>query len=182
MIKKPIDFENQFIEKFGDIDRTTLRSLTKNKLRFELGGDEMDLNRVSQAKYRSNQILQYCFNGLPIWLRIILWDKRSEIDLNNAGFTIETSDNNFRDENEEGILYLYLKKYSPSIVSPIVTSIINYEMAEEPSANIACYFVDFHRSVIVNIYDDRGMDVYSPDKAIIDALLNRYSSWSINDV
>ncbi|TCC97852.1 DUF3885 domain-containing protein [Pedobacter hiemivivus] len=182
MIKNPIDFENQFIEKFGDIDRITLRSLTKNKLRFELGGDETDLNRVSQAKDRSSQILQYCFNGLPIWLRIILWDKEGEMDLSNAGLAIETSDKNFRDENEEDILYLYLKKYSPLIVSPIVTSIINYEMAEEPSANITCYFVDFDRSIIMNIYDDRGMDVYSPNKAIIEGLLNRFSSWAINDV
>lgn len=182
MIKSPIDFENQFIEKFGNIDRTTLRPLTNNKLRFELGGDEIDLNRLNQAKDRSNQILQYCFNGLPIWLRIILWDKEAEKDLSNAGLAIETSDNSFRDENEEDILYLYLKKYSPFMVKPIVTSIINYEMAEEPSANITCYFVDFDRSIIVNIYDDRGVDVYSPNKAIIEGLLNRFSSWSINHI
>ncbi|WP_214228786.1 DUF3885 domain-containing protein [Pedobacter sp. B4-66] len=52
-------------------------------------------------------------------------------------------------------------------------------MAEEPSANITCYFVDFDRSIIVNIYDDRGMDVYSPNKAIIEGLLNRFSKLGI---
>lgn len=182
MIKTPIDFESQFIEKFGDIDRTTLRSITKNKLRFELGGDEIDLKRVSQAKERSSQILQYCFSGLPIWLRIILWDKEGEMDLSKAGLAVETFDDSFKDENEEDILYLHLKKYSPFIVNPIVTSIINYEMAVEPSANITSYFIDFDRSIIVNIYDDRGMDVYSPGKAFIKGLLNRFSSWSVNDL
>lgn len=77
------------------------------------------------------------------------------------------------------MLYLYVKKYSSFIGSPIFTSIINYEMAEEPSADITSYFVDFDRSIIVNIYDDRGMDVYSPNKAIIKGLLNRFSSWLI---
>lgn len=179
MIENPIDFENQFIEKFGDIDRTTLRSLTEGKLRFELGGDEIDISRVKQAKDRSNQILQHCFNGLPIWLRITLWDNEGEVNLNNAGLDVRTSDNNFKNEGEEDVLYLYVKKYSSFIGCPIVTSIINYEMAEEPSANITCYFVDFDRAIIVNVYDDRGMDVYSPDKAIIKGLLNRFPSWLI---
>jgi len=45
--------------------------------------------------------------------------------------------------------------------------------------NITCYFVGFDRSLILNIYDDRGMDVYSPNKVLIDELLNKFSQWSI---
>lgn len=44
-------------------------------------------------------------------------------------------------------------------------------MTEEPSANITCYFINFKRPIIINVYDDRGMDIYSPDKMIIDELL-----------
>lgn len=63
------------------------------------------------------------------------------MNLIDAGLVIEPSQNNFGDENEEDILYMYLKKYSPFIVNPIVTSIINYELTEESSANMTCYLL-----------------------------------------
>ena len=179
MIKNPSDFEKLFIEKFGDISRTTLGSLVENKLRFELGGEEAGSVRINQALDRSSQILKYCFDGLSIWLRVILWDKESEVDLRNSGMHIETANNNFKSKDEEEVMYLYFNKYSQAIVTPFITSIINYEMAEEPCANITCYFIDFERCIIINVYDDRGMDVYSLNKNIIRDLSDKFYTWLI---
>jgi hypothetical protein len=179
MIKNPDDFENKFNEVFGDVDRVTLSSLSKNKLRFELGGEGSDMNRIEQARNRSNQIFQHCFNGLPLWLRIILWDEEAAINLNKAGLTIKSSDDYFESKNEENILYLFIKKYSFSKIDPVVSAKINYEMAEEPSANITCYFINFEKSIIVNVYDDRGMDIYADNQSIINELLSKFSDWVI---
>jgi len=178
MIKNVIDFEKLFNQKFGDIDRSTLSSLIENKLRFDLGGKEVGLERIKKANDRSNQILQYCFDESPIWLRIILWDEKGEINLRSAGLDIESADNYFRDYTHENVLYLHFEKF-PALLNPVVTSIINYDMAEEPSANITCYFIDFDKSVIINIYDDRGMDVYSPNKIMINNLKNKFHKWLI---
>jgi hypothetical protein len=71
---------------------------------------------------------------------------------------------------------LNFKKVSEPVRS-VITSIINYEMAEEPSANITCYFINFEKPVIINVYDDRGMDIYSPDKRIINELSNKFATW-----
>lgn len=179
MIESSIEFENLFIHKFGNLDRTTLSSLGEDKLRFELGGEETDSIRIRQAIDRSGQILQYCFGVSPIWLRIILWGEDDDINLKNAGLVIKDADRTFSDKQEEEILYLHYTKYSPFLVSPITTSIINYEMAEEPSANITCYFIDFEKLIIINIYDDRGMDVYSPDKGLIKDISSKFYDWLI---
>lgn len=178
-MKNPIEFEKRFVEKFGDIDRTTLSSITENRLRFELGGDETNSTRIKQAKDRSKQILEYCFSGAPVWLRIILWDSESEANLNAAGLNLNLCDDNFKNESEDEVLHLFAKKFGENIGEAVATSIINSEMALEPSANITCYFIDFEKSIIANIYDDRGMDVYSPNKSIIDGLSDKFSIWLV---
>ena len=177
MVESSIDFENLFIEKFGDLDRTTLGSLGESKIRFELGGEGDDLIRIRQAIERSSQILKYCFDEYSVWLRIILWGEEEEANLKSAGLVVRSADKFFRDKNDEEVLYLYFKKYSPFQVSPIITSIVNYDMAEEPAANITCYFVNFEKSVIINIYDDRGMDIYTPDKGLIKGLSKEFHDW-----
>jgi hypothetical protein len=179
MIESSIDFENSFIQKFGDLDRTSLGSIVENKLRFELGGEGTDSARITQAIKRSNQILQYCFDESPIWLRIILWSDEEEVNLKNAGLIVHNADKVFRNKGDEEILYLYFKKYLSFQVSPIITSIINYDMAEEPSANITCYFVDLEKLILVNIYDDRGMDVYALNQEFIKDLSSKFQSWMI---
>jgi len=180
MIKTSEDFEKLFVEKFGDIDRTTLSNLVNNKLRFELGAEEIGLKRFEQALDRSYHIFSECFRGSPIWLRIILWDKQGEIDLKNAGLVIENANSSLKRIGEEEVLYLYFKKYSQAILSPVMTSIINYELAQEPSANITCYFINFEKSIIVNIYDDRGVDVYALSRQVIATVSNKFHKWLID--
>lgn len=177
MIEGSIEFENLFVQKFGDLDRGTLSSLVETRLRFELGGEEDGSIRIKQAVERSNQIMQYCFHESPIWVRVILWGEDEEANLETAGLAIKDADKVFRDRQEEEILYLYFKKYSSFLASPITTSIINYEMAEEPSANVTCYFIDFAKLIIINVYDDRGMDVYSPNKRLIEDISNKFYDW-----
>ena len=177
MISDFNDFDKLFADTFGDIDRTTLSSIYENRLRLELGADESGLNRIEQAIGRTMQFLQYCFQEMPVWLRLILWSEAEEKNLEQAGLIIRHADIAFRQENAEYVvLYLNFKKVSEPVRS-VITSIINYEMAEEPSANLTCYFINFEKPVIINVYDDRGMDIYSPDKRIINELSNKFATW-----
>jgi hypothetical protein len=179
MINNATEFEDDFTRTFGNINRSTLSSINENRLRFELGGEEVDSNRIKQALDRSNQILQYGFHNLDIWLRIILWSDKEEGFLEKAGLATQSADSAFKQKNEEETLYLYYNKFSKSLIEPIITSIVNYEMAEEPSANITCYFVNFEKQLVINIYDDRGMDIYSTDKEIVEAISDKFYPWLI---
>jgi hypothetical protein len=184
MIKNPIYFENAFTNVFGDINRTTLSNISTNRLRFELAGEnESSTFRIKQAVHRSFQILNYCFKK-ELWLRIILWDKSEEIFLKDSGLNIHKCNNYFSQNvilNEEklNVLYFYYQPVDPSILNIISTLIINYDLAKEPSENITCFFIDLQNFTLANIYDDRGMDVYSPVTHIIDNISSEFSDWKI---
>lgn len=173
MIKNSKDFENSFLQQFGEIDRDTLGAL-KSKIRFDLGGEGKISVRNRQALFRSRHILDYCFGDSYIWLRIILWNENEELNLEKAGLTLDDADPFFKDAD---ILYLFFQKYAYNFVEPVVVSNINYEVAKDPSANITCYFVNFQKSLIVNIYDDRGMDVYCSNKYFLNELSEKFHSW-----
>jgi hypothetical protein len=107
MISDFNDFDKLFADTFGDIDRTTLSSIYENRLRLELGADESGLNRIKQAIGRTMQFLQYCFQEMPVWLRLILWSEAEEKNLEQAGLIIRHADIAFRQENAEYVV-LYL--------------------------------------------------------------------------
>ncbi|SEL95117.1 DUF3885 domain-containing protein [Parapedobacter koreensis] len=177
-IKNSADLEGMFIEKFGDIPKTTLSSITDHRVRLGLGEDLEDELRIQQALDRSAAVLDYCFGGKGVWLIIILWGANELSALETAGINPDKADKKLEwKENDYDVLCLHYEQYSFRMVSPIVASIINYELVFEPSANITCYFVDFTESLIVNIYDDRGCDIYSPNEDIVIDLSNRFTNW-----
>lgn len=177
-IENAADYENFFLEKFGDISKSTLSSLKSQRVRFNLGEELEDEYRFQQALNRSTSILDDCFSGKDIWLRIIMWGENGLHELKSTGMDLDIA--NEKIEGKEGgydVLYLYYERYSFQIISPVVASIINYELARDPSAHITCYFVNFYHPVVVNIYDDRGCDIYSPNNSIILSLAQKHKNW-----
>lgn len=63
-----------------------------------------------------------------------------------------------------------MEQYDEVICENIAKLIIHHDMALEPSVNITCYFMNFDLPAIVNIYDDRGMDIVSPNFGFLDNL------------
>nr|MBB6139724.1 hypothetical protein [Mucilaginibacter sp. X5P1] len=94
----------------------------------------------------------------------------------NAGLDFNNAKESFKNEVGEQVLYLE-GKYSSSFVYPIVRSIVNFDLGEEPYANITCYFIDFESQFIVNIYDDRGMDIYSLNNLLLRDVELKFSKW-----
>ncbi|PWG78084.1 DUF3885 domain-containing protein [Pararcticibacter amylolyticus] len=178
MINTWKDFEDTFNNVFGRINTTSLASIDRNRLRIELGGEGDDSARVIQAIQRSNRILEYCFSGKDVWIRAILWSEDEEAALEMAGLSVRSANKLFRQKKEdEEVLYLFFDRYTDSLGKVLTTSIINYEMALEPSANITCYFINLKDQLIINIYDDRGMDIFSPNDDLIYAIGRQFSGW-----
>jgi len=173
------DFEFLFDTTFGDIDKRSLSEAKDKKLRITLGGEGNDSLRVEQAFIRSIKILQYCFSSKSILLRMILWSKNEEKNLEHAGFQLKKADKVLRRKDDDEILYAHFNTFSRIVLSPIIKSIINFEMAEEPSANITCYFVSFNSELIINVYDDRGVDVYSPNIELLNKIKAKFFDWLI---
>lgn len=177
-IENRADYERMFLDNFGDISKTTLGEIKEDRVRIDLGGDLEDGFRVKQALERGKAVLDCCFEGKGIWLHITLWGDDELTALKKAGMNPDVADKNL-DWNEDGndVLCLYYKQYSFEKVLPLALSVINYELAFDPSANIACYFIDFNEPVVVNIYDDRGCDIYAPQSDLVAVINARFSDW-----
>ncbi|WP_156305418.1 DUF3885 domain-containing protein [Sphingobacterium endophyticum] len=177
-IKNKDAYDRIFLDRFGDISKITLSNIKKYRIRIDLGEDLEDESKAKQALKRSNAVLDFCFKGKGIWLQIILWDNDGLTALKNAGMNPDEADKSFEwNEDDYNILYLYYEEYSFQKVLPLALSVINYDLTFTPSANITCYFVDFGEPVIVNIYDDRGCDIYSTNGEFADAVNACFSSW-----
>ena len=182
-INNRTNFEKEFLKRFGEISMTTLSKIKDSRVRIDLGEGLEGNSRVQQALNRAMEILDYCFTGKDLWLRIILWEidalealKIKEENFDEVDFKLEWK------EDDYDVLCLYYKEYSFSVVSSIVISILNYEMALEPSANITCYFVDFSGSTVVNIYDERGCDIHTPNKNLMNNLHYNFKKWENKSV
>ena len=179
MIENYNDFENTFNSVFGNIDRETLALIDHNRLRVELGEEKEGENRIKQAIERSTNILKYCFKNKEMFLRIVLWNSDAKIILKDILLDVDNTFERDSTNDDENILYVFMKKYKENIGIFISTLIVHYDLALDPSANITCYFVNFDTPIIINIYDDRGMDIYSPNLHFMDNLSKTYSNWII---
>jgi len=63
------------------------------------------------------------------------------------------------------------------IIDSINTLIINYDLGESPALNITCFFMDFQNTVLINVYDDRGMDIYCPNSALLNDISVKFMQW-----
>jgi hypothetical protein len=176
-IKTEDDFNHQFVTVFGYIDKVTLSGHHSNRLRINLGSNGDNSKIKKELTELAIEILRYCFANHEVWLRIILWGESEEKNLKEAGFDINKALKAFRSTSEENeVLFINFKELAESLITPVVTSIINYDMAVTPSANITCYFISFSCTTIVNIYDDRGLDIYCLDPQQLNKIKLRFEN------
>jgi len=180
MINNSVDFENAFVEIFGNVDKTTLSAIKNNRIRIELGKESESIpDRIEQALYRSRQVFNYCFKN-QIWFRIILWDnneieffKKSNINEYDGYFKEESIIN----ETKVSVLYFYYETFPELNINSINTLNINHELGESPSLNITCLFMDFQNAVLINVYDDRGLDIYCPNSSLLNGISDKFIQW-----
>ena len=179
IMENATDFDVFSKETFGHSKFNTLTDVV-DKIRLELGGEKGDDEyRATLAYERALDVLNTTFAGKNIWLRVILWDTiitNEELGINDPDlikFDIKT-------ENSR-TLYLHCSQYDTYIVGLILKLIINYELAIEPGLNIQCFYCNFDLPVLVNVYDDRGMDIVTPNGELHQFLLKKYTKWLLNN-
>lgn len=186
-ISNPNDFELQFTTTFGNIDRSTFVDIPEDRvLQIELGGQgNNEVQRLEQALGRSNKILQYCFGGKAIWLRIVLWTSEEEKNLADAGFKSDKATKVFKrkEDYQKSFMYatsyIHFNRYSKLIVSPLTKANINYDLKVDPYTQISCYYINFNSKLIVNIYDDRGLLIHTPNKDSLKKIENEFYKWLV---
>ena len=179
MISSIKQFELALEKAFGNINRNSLSGISHGRVRFNLGGDSPNMKeRLDQSLLRGKLILQDCLKDKDIWFRITFWNEGEKDNLLDAGLNINQVDLVLEDNiDDNDILVLYKRKFSATFINPIILSNINFEIGNKPFANFTCYFINFSIPVVINIYDDRGMDVVSTSSPFIKNLSQKYKDW-----
>lgn len=173
---------------------------TKNKvfqLKFEMGGSiKIKIKRVAQVLNRFEEVSNTIFLNEEIWVLLIIWDaKKSSISkLFSEEFTTNNPKKYYKGEINDGLIetnnfdqgafdeaeifYLQYSQYSFDKVIKLVYSSAGFDLAIENTIGITAHYVSFKREpILLNIYDDRGMELLSPDKNIVDSIGEKFSQY-----
>lgn len=64
--------------------------------------------------------------------------------------------------------------------SNILLALVNTDFSREPSTNGECYFINSTTGLILNLYDDRGMDVISKTSDVLRPIYERFNDWLLD--
>lgn len=173
------------------------------RLRFELGGEEFDhavqpVPRFLQAHRRASTIANALFSGNCT--AVVAWDGQAPdstglFDDGEDGFTALQS-TGFRPplisewramlypdpDDETGVWQLrsYDLGHDKAARDTLLWHAIASEMPIYPSAPIVTFLLDPCKSVMLHVYDDRGMDVIASNPAQIQGLHADFKDWLLD--
>lgn len=64
--------------------------------------------------------------------------------------------------------------------SNILLTLVNTDFARHPSTNGECFFINSTTGLILNLYDDRGMDVISTTSEVLKPIYERFNDWLLD--
>ena len=176
-------------------------------LRFDLGGDwsaETDqITRVLQALDRARAVCEAALDGSQSVLAVIrMWGVRRPSDRNRTfrrlgqmGFHAPlTPSGSFRhpDDDPESRNHFFLS--GPTTVADravLLWDACGSEMGIEPSSRtvtlaneradqFASLLVDLERGILINVYDDRGVDVIATRGETLQPLYDQFDAWLLD--
>lgn len=185
---KLIEFIDSYKRSFGNNSEL--------KLTFEMGGDEDGIKRVNQVVQRFKEISDYIFKDKEVWVLLIIWDANgsNKKELLSSGFNINNATSYFHGDlndglinkenfyedalNEAEILYIKYDLYQFECIFPLVYSKAGFELGIDNTAGIVSYFITFENPpILLNVYDDRGMELLTHDKKVINDVGTKFSKY-----
>jgi len=155
------DLDKKVIEVFNVRSFKTLADTPcKEKVLFGEHGN--DIEKSERAITMSENILNHYFDGKNIYIRLTIWDKRYLKKYVKNIFNLQKYITDSLVNDDSIVLYYYINNYNFQLIEKIVKSIVNYELGLAPYLNATCYYFNFDVPVLVNVYDDRGLDIVLP--------------------
>lgn len=163
------------------------------RLRFELGGETWNnitqpVPRFLQAFQRAQAIANALFSNSTTIVSIIAsWKAgNSYQNLQALGFTKALTLNEWTApflDKKDAELYDWSASeiQNTAMRDTLIWSAIVAEMPIEPSATgCMSFLVDFEKGLMLDIYDDRGMDVYALNITYIESLYLQFDNWLLD--
>jgi hypothetical protein len=173
------------------------------RLRFELGGEEFDntvqqvprflrahrrASAIADALFRENCISVVAWNGRPPHPADLPDEvKDGFVALQSTGFHApqisEWQAVLYPDPNDEEYVW-DLRSYDLGLDKIARDTLLWHAVASEmpiyPSAPVVAFLIDPSTSVMLHVYDDRGMDVIAYDAAKLHGLYSDFADWLLD--
>lgn len=153
------EIDNKVLNVFGLKNFTTLSNV-KTKNRYELGKNHVGHDRFVIAHLLATKLLKETFDNKKLWIRLVLWDEKDESVLENPIIFPLLDSLKFKKIKDNSlVLYYLLDKIDFNKIDGLIKSSVGYELGIDNTLNISCFYFDIDFSTILNIYDDRGLDI-----------------------
>lgn len=165
-----------------------------HKTVFRLGDRAMNKKaRVNMAFHKTRRIMDLALSGKAIWIVLISWNtpEQTQHELSASGFELSLFQS-YSGTPSDGVVdytllkpvsttYLYLDTYNSATISPLYKSILRYDLNIPPCTPAQAYFLSFeNHPILLNPYDDRGLELLTPNASYQEALEKPFASYVLS--
>jgi hypothetical protein len=177
------DFDRRFTALFDRTRFETLATSSLPRVRLQMGSVSDPKQRRDQVVERCLRVARYVLDNGPFWTRMTVWGEGchtalSELQRCGLGFSPDVLMKDAVDDS--CVLVNHWKVFSENAVSASAFVIAGFDLGLDPHIDMKCYFVSFVHNVILNLYDDRGLDVVALSPSLIKNV-EREFSWLVVD-
>lgn len=168
--------ENIF-ERFWQIDSRSLIYYNSNRIRIYFD----DLNDLEEIQNKSFKLFESIFSQNALHSMVILysetdtlWNDQIEAISYRELNEIVLSEEKWIIKNENQFEIVFYNKIDFSLLKKLNKAIIEKDFSIDPELYLKVFYFDFENNVIVNFYDDRGMDIVSDNIEKLNEIYNLF--------
>lgn len=150
---------------FPDINWKWLNYTNYPRIRFYFSSNE---NKLPILLGSINDLLKNLFWNNDIYVCLILfWNKRlsnntiNSLKLREIYNVIENSNEILINKSEDSTKFLYFTKVNFKVINKINKAILEKDFWIKPELYLNCFYFNFDKKLLINLYDDRWMDIIS---------------------
>lgn len=165
--------------------------LHEGALRFELSISGSAIDIFVCALDKARKLCSEIFGeGEPIGVCLSFYGGRNFLsalsffrELEDSGITIPKNSEcwRIRDPEEEDLYRHFILFETPySSLIRLVWGALAQDLGVRPRIKGSTYIFSLKKSVLIHPYDDRGMDIISPNRQLLAGLYQKYNSWLLD--
>ncbi len=151
-----LDVDKSIKKEFGVKSFFTVNDL-ENRKRIELNNQGEE--GVDAAIKKAFELMEKEFADGKIWIRVTLWSNKEHMKKNLHSLWPYLKNESFSQEANGLLLYFYLEEFDREAMFSILNAHMRCDFPTSESINAVCYFFSFYNGKLINVYDDRGMDI-----------------------
>lgn len=164
---------------FPEINWEVINYTNYPRIRFYFDDKKKELFNIQNL---TTNIINNIFDWNNIYVAITFFSQNAKLDnkimrwieerwLMNILNTLESRIINVE---EEVSWYYYFTQIQVSEIEKINKAIIEMDFDIDPSLGLKCYYFCPEKHLIINLYDDRGMDIISDNINILEEIQNKW--------